>query len=195
MALEHLADQADPDPDGDRHVTLTRNDLEPARELLAERGLPADPATVQRLGHAIYAARWDVARPIQRRAEGDWRLHKAAERFPAALPAPAGAAPSAAPIVTFDALLQGFAADKGWGRLDAKPIPRPLYDRKRTLARLADFLEHSDASKVAKADAVRWKEEMQGRGLHASTIRNDLSELAAVMSYCRRFDRQHCYKV
>lgn len=185
LFTDFLADQAqphpaDPDPDGEKHVTLGRADLEPARELLAERGIPANPATVERLGHAIYQARWNVARTMLRRAKGNWRPDKTAERFPTALPAPAAAASPARPSATFDALLQGFALDKGWGRIDAKPIPRPLYDRKRTLARLGDFLGHSDATKVCKADAVRWKENMQARGLHASTVRNDLSECSAV---------------
>ena len=188
IVMGHLTDQADPeeDADGNRHVTLARDDLEPAQELLAERGLPADPATVDRLGRAIYQARWDVAWAMLRRAEGNWRPDKAAERFPAALPAAAMAVPPAAPAATFDALLQGFALDKGWGRIDAKPIPRPLYDRKRTLARLGDFLGHSDAAKVSKADAVRWKEDMQARGLHASTVRNDLSECSAVWKWAAR---------
>lgn len=191
MTMDFLGDQAqphptDPDPDGERHVTLERADLEPARELLAERGLPADPATVERLGHAIYHARWDVARTMLKRAKGNWRPDKTAERFPTALPAPAAAVPPPSPAATFDALLQGFALDKGWGRLDAKPIPRPLYDRKRTLARLADFLGHSDAAKVSRADTVRWKESMQVRQLHAATIRNDLSECSAVWKWAIR---------
>lgn len=185
-AMSQLADQADPDPDSARAVTLERADLGPARELLFERGLPADPATVDRLGHAIYQARWDVARTMLKRAEGNWRADRTAERFPTALPKPAATVPAPAPTATFDALLQGFALDKGWGRLDAKPIPRPLYDRKRTLARLADFLGHSDAVKVSRADAVRWKESMQVRQLHAATIRNDLSECSAVWKWALR---------
>ncbi len=167
-------------------MTLTRNDTDPARELLAERSLPADLATVERLGQAIYRARWNVANAMQRRADGDWRPDRAAARFPAALPAAVTVAAPAVTIATFDALLQGFALDKGWGRLDAKPIPRPLYDRKRTLARLGDFLGHVDAAAVSKADAVRWKEDMQARGLHASTIRNDLSECSAVWKWAMR---------
>jgi hypothetical protein len=43
-------------------------------------------------------------------------------------------------------------------QVNAKPIPRALYDRKRTLERLANFLGHRDAARVAKADVVRWKE-------------------------------------
>ena len=81
-----------------------------------------------------------------------------------------------------DALLAGWALDRGW-KLDMTPAPRPLYDRVRTMERLAAFLGHRDAARVAKADAVRWKEDMLARGLHASTIRNDLSEMSAVWAW------------
>ena len=42
------------------------------------------------------------------------------------------------------------------------------------------------AAKVAKADAVRWKEDAQRRGLKAPTIRNDLSECSAVWKWAIR---------
>ena len=45
------------------------------------------------------------------------------------------------------------------------------------------FIGHRDAARVSKADAVRWKEDMMGRGLHASTARNDLSECSAVWAW------------
>lgn len=188
IALERLDEQCDPDPDGSGNVTLTVSDTGPARELLAERGLPATPDTVERLALAIYRVRCDVARLMLRRAEGDWRPDKTAARFPVAIPSVAKAAVPPAPGLTFDALLAGWALDRGW-QVDAKPIPRPLYDRKRTLERLADFLGHRDASRVSKADAVAWKEEMQGRGLHASTVRNDLSECSAVWAWGLRIGK------
>ena len=40
--------------------------------------------------------------------------------------------------------------------------------------------------RVAKADAVRWKEDMQRRNLHTSTVRNDLSECSAVWKWAIR---------
>ena len=64
-----------------------------------------------------------------------------------------------------------------------KPVPRAFYDRVRTLERFADFIGHRDALKVAKADMVRSKAEMLGRGLHAATVRNDLSELSAIWKW------------
>jgi site-specific recombinase XerC len=64
-----------------------------------------------------------------------------------------------------------------------KPIPGPPYERLRTLERFGASLGHRDASAVAKADAVRFKEDMQARGRHASTVRNDMSELSAIRTH------------
>jgi hypothetical protein len=64
-----------------------------------------------------------------------------------------------------------LARDQGFD-LAAKPIARAAYDRVRTLDRLGQFIGHRDAERVAKADAVRWKESMQARALAVSTIRN-----------------------
>lgn len=188
MVLEHLGDQQDPNPDGNGDVTLTQRDTDPARELLAERGLPATPEMVARLGMAVYRVRGEVAHLMLRRADGNWRPDKAAERFPTALPSPVPVAPKPGPGCTFDALLAGWALDRGW-QMDAKPIPRALYDRKRTVERMADFLGHRDASRVTKADAVSWKEDMQTRGLHASTVRNDLSECSAIWAWGLRIGK------
>jgi integrase len=48
------------------------------------------------------------------------------------------------------------------------------------------FQAHRDATKVTKADAVRWKEDMQARGLAIATVRNDLSEMSALWSHALR---------
>jgi len=142
-ALEQMDDQVDPDPDSAREVTLSKHDLDPAQVLLTEHGLAIDPATVARLGRAIYAARRDVAQTLLTRAEGDWRPDPAGARFPVMV---TRLAATIAPIVqgcTIDELLTGFALDKGWGSPNAKPISRPLYDRKRTLERLMAFVGQS----------------------------------------------------
>ena len=177
--LGQLADQRDPDPESAREVTLTRNDTDPARALLMERGLPTDTVTVERLGHAIFDARWDVARLLERRASGDWSPDRAAGRYPSSLPPKAPVVP---PECTVEALLKGWALDRGMDS-EAKPIARAVYDRKRTLERLAVFVVHRNAALVTKADAVRWKSDMMTRGLHASTARNDLSECSAIWTW------------
>ncbi len=188
IALESLEAQCNPDPEGDGRVTLTGHDTDAARSLLTERGLPSDPASVDRLGLAIFHARRDVALLMLRRSEGDWRRDSAGDRFPTSLPSPAMKAPVAPLGLTFDALLSGWALDRGW-RVDATPMPRPLYDRLRTLERLAAFLGHRDAGRVSKAGALAWKEDMLRRGLHASTVRNDLSECSAVWSWGLRMSK------
>ncbi len=124
----------------------------------------------------MFDAKVKFATLMQKRAQGDWALDPNLSRWPAPNATPAG------PALTMDALLAGWAADHGW-KVDAKPVPRPLYDRQRTIARLSAFLEQTDASAVTQADAVRWKEDMQQRGLHASTVRNDLSEMSAVWAW------------
>lgn len=180
-----LIDQYDGEGD-DRWVQLSADDKQDATDILAGRGLPADRATVHRLAGAVFDAKLNAAQLLERRAAGDWSPDPAEARIPTPSPALAKRGVRAPAVASFDTLLQGFAADKGWGHPDAVPIPRPLYDRKRTLARLADFLGHSDAAKVSKADGVRWKEEMQARSLHASTIRNDLSECSAIWKWATR---------
>ena len=131
FALGELSDQRDPDPESAREVTLTRNDTDPARVLLMERGLPSDTASVERLGHAIFDARGDVARLMVRRASGDWSPDRAAGRYPSPVPVTV-AVPVAVRGFTIDALLKGWALDRGKD-VDAKPIDRAVYDRKRTL--------------------------------------------------------------
>lgn len=185
---ERLSDQVDPDPGGSGDVTLSRHDIADATALLTSRGLPADPATVRRLGLAVYRARWDLARLMERRAEGDWTPDKAAARYPEPTPRAAAPQPPAAPGVTFGALVAGWGRDHGWS-LDAKPINRSLYDRKTVLDRLEAFLGHDDAARVTKADAIRFKEARQAEGVHSATVTNDLSACSAVWRWGQRMGR------
>nr|WP_294520836.1 hypothetical protein [uncultured Rhodopila sp.] len=165
-------------------IHLRPDDRAEAAALLRAHGHVGDADTVTRMGKALFAAKLDFANEMARRAGGDWSPDPSLVRFPP-VTAPKAAAPTPRPSpvgCTFDALLSGWAADRGM-KLDAKPVPRALYDRQRTIARLGAFLGHSNASVVTQADAVRWKEEMQGRDLHASTVRNDLSEMSAVWTW------------
>lgn len=88
----------------------------------------------------------------------------------------------AAQAHSMDDLIRGWGADRGWS-MDAKPMQRGLYDRVRTVERLATFLGHRDAARVTKADAARMKADCQARGLKVATIRNDLSELSAIWKW------------
>jgi hypothetical protein len=120
---------------------------------------------------------------MQRRASGDWSPDKNLQRFPEAKSKSTAPAPTPAPSLSFDNLLKGWARDHGFD-LDARPIARAAYDRERTLERLASFLGHRDAIKVAKPDAVRWKEEMQARGLAAEWKLDVLTNTQLPFSLC-----------
>ena len=192
MVLDGLSDRVvetgvdgGPPEDYERDLRLLPQDRDEASALLTEHGFPPDPDAIERVGRALFNANVLAAKLMVRRAGGDWRPDRDTSRFPPATDfAPVAPAPSA-PECTMDALLAGWAADRGYAT-DAKPVPRPLYDRQRTMERLAAFLGHRDASAVSKADAGRWKEDMQKRGLHAATVRNDLSEMSAVWAWGAR---------
>lgn len=189
QADQFIPDTEDPiNPAHTREVTLTEDDRAEALRLLIEARLPALPQNIDRVAHAIWAAKMDLFPILERTAEGDWSPDPNIVRFPELLPAPPRAPQrppdrsSAEPGLSFDDLLKGWARDAGLSQ-NAKPIPRPLYDRTRTLERLAAFLGHRDAAKVTKAEAVRWKESMQERELSVLTVRNDLSEMSALWKH------------
>lgn len=187
--VDRLSEQVDPDPDGHGELTLSRHDIGDATDLLNSRGLPADPEAVQRLGEAIYRARWEVARLMQRRLDRDWRADTTAELYPPEPTRSGATAPTkAAAGPTFGGLLAGWGRDRGWS-LDAKPISRGLYDRNLIIARFVAFVGHDDASAITKADAVRWKEFRQAGGVHASTVTNDLSACSAVWTWGQRMGK------
>lgn len=133
--------------------------------MLQEGGWTTDPASVAK---GVTLSRLKFSQTMQRRAAGNWSADRFAQNFPAP------AAP-VAPPVPFDTLVAGWAKDHGH-RL-TPPISRAAYDRQRTIARLGEFLGHQDAARVVKADAVRWKVDMQARGLAIATQRNDISEM------------------
>jgi integrase len=174
-ARDHLSDLIGDDEHGSGvapHVVARDLDAD-ITPLLADAGRNVDPASRHKLAMRLARVAFEWHRgQVERAATGRWRPTVSAQEFPSGLLSAAGA-------VTFDIILVGWAGDRGW-KLDMKPIPRPLYDRVRTIERLATFVGHRDAKRVTKADAVRWKEEMQARGVSAATIRNDISEMSAI---------------
>jgi site-specific recombinase XerC len=65
--------------------------------------------------------------------------------------------------VKFETLIDGWAAER-------KPMPKTIYEYKRTLANLAIFLGHDDAIRLSSQDLVAWKAKMIGAGLNPKTI-------------------------
>jgi integrase len=180
-ALDALADQVTSEPPDDGghgggdFTTTSKQDRADAVALLTEHGLDTAPETIERVAQAVFGARVKFTQRMIRGADGAGPVGCTANGPDVA---PQGM-PKAAPDCTFDTLLTGWALDRGWS-LDMRPIPGPLYERQRTLDRFAVFIGHRDATAVCKADAVRFKLDLQTRGRHASTIRNDLSELSAI---------------
>ena len=178
LNLDLLSEQRTPtNAEGDFEVDPNKRDRSEAAEMLQEGGWAPHPESVARVAVGVTTARTLFAQTMLRRSRGDWSPDEYLSQFPTPSPSPQHASPTSA--ITFDALLSGWAKDHGHS-LDVKPISRAAYDRKRTLIRLGEFLGHTDALKVAKADVVRWKEDMQGRGLAVATIRNDISEVSAI---------------
>lgn len=193
LHLEALNDQlSDPDEmTGEREADPTRKDREEAEGALRDRGWADDGATVGRASQAVFKARYRFVLAMLRRARGDWSADTTPALYPteATQPPPAlpqatlpAVSPGAAVALDITELLRGWAMDRGKD-IDAKPINRAVYDRVRTVERVAVFLGHRDACRVTRADAVRLKEEMQRRGRKAATIRNDLSELRKVWAW------------
>jgi integrase len=158
-------------------VEYTQREVGP---LLAAEGLSVDNDSLERLSKRLLVTQWHFLRDLAERARsGRWAVTIRPEDFPVGA---VGKGKTRDAGCTFDALLEGWALDHGW-RVDAKPVPRALYDRQRTMERFATFLGHCDADQVGKADVVRWKEDAMRRGLQSPTVRNDISELSAVWAW------------
>ncbi len=97
-------------------------------------------------------------------------------RFAASVPA-AKASPSK---VEFDELVKGWAAER-------KPAEKTLYDWKRVMVQLAEFLGHRDAARVTSEDLIAWKNSLVASGLAAKTIRESrLAPVRAILRWGRR---------
>lgn len=162
-------------------------DIAEAEAVAAVHGITADQASLSALAQALWLAKVHIAETMVRRASGDYGRDEYANRYPDITAAVAQRTTSSDcdASLAFDDLLNGWARDHG---LDphGQPIERALYDRKRTLERLAAFVGHRNAAAVGKSDAARWKEGMQIRRLSNSTIRNDISEMSAIWNWAIR---------
>jgi integrase len=60
---------------------------------------------------------------------------------------------------------------------EARPEARRLYQTRLTMGKLSGMVEHDDATRVTRADIIRFKEGLAGRNLKAQTINRYLNEL------------------
>ena len=179
-ATEHLGDHLRA-LDGEADIppgNLIRDMASEVDPLLISTGRTIDPDSLRRLTERLARIAWEWHRgQVERATTGRVTAALRPQHVPSE-PLRAGAGAGC----TMDRLIEGWAADRGW-RLDMKPVPRALYDRLRTLERLAGFLEHRDAHRVDREAVARWKAEIQSRGTGASSIRNDFSEMSAVWKH------------
>jgi hypothetical protein len=183
LRLEIAIDLAKDDPsmfDPD-DMEFAAHSREWAGSIREAQGFATDAESVGHLADALTRAERAFREILKRRVEGDWSPDANLAKFPA-LPAVSATPGPMVTGLTVDVLLAGWALDHGW-TLGAKPIPRALYDRQRTLERLATCLGHRDADQVTKTDAVRWKEDILKRGRNAATVRNDISEMSAIWAW------------
>lgn len=171
-----------------------------AIDLLAAHGHVADDGSRQRLAESLADNALSLFATAEARSRGDYSPDRTLESFPKVEPIggpgtdgpqvesaafrlhlggePEVAAPPAqsALALTFEAIREGYLREGSDG-----------YDRvrgsKRYLDRLAAFLRHSDASRVTKADIVRWKEHLLKKGFKPKTINHHIKGVGAVFNH------------
>ncbi|MBI2254388.1 MAG: tyrosine-type recombinase/integrase [Proteobacteria bacterium] len=72
---------------------------------------------------------------------------------------------------------------------ERKPIERTEYERRRFLGRLATFVGHDDATKLTKADIVRWKDALLAEDKHPKTVTNHLLHARALFEWAKNNER------
>lgn len=162
-----------------------------AAGILAASGRIADTDSRVRLAASLADNALSLLSTTERHARGDYSPDATLGSFPKVEPA-SGLGPQVEPLgvesvlsgklpqsqkpeialpgLTFAALREGYLKEGSDG-----------YDRvrgsKRYLDRLAAFLRHSDASRVTKADIVRWKEYLLKKGLKPQSLLSGISGL------------------
>ena len=144
---------------------------ERAQQILTEHGLRVDAAGELKLGKAVAAAMQRASLTLARFAEGEY------DASPAAAPRAVKVEAPVAKPVSFDTLVEGWAAEK-------RPAEKTVYEWRRVTKRLAVFLGFDDAAQVTTDDLLRWKAEMVGAGRRPKTIRDaQLAPIRALMRW------------
>ena len=97
------------------------------------------------------------------------------EVAPGPLPPPL-APPEPVPALPWDALVDGWAAER-------RPVEKTVYEWRRVARKLAKFVGHDDARRLTVDDLVRWKAAMIDTGLRPKTIRD--AQLAPIRALLR----------
>lgn len=134
--------------------------------VLARRGLMIDAESRGRLNEQVLSAMRQVSEVQSRRVEGDYSPDPRATRFPVFEEPKAGSKG-----ITLSDLFEGWARER-------KPSQSTVDQWRKHVESFAIFLGHNDATRVTKADVVRWKDALLEAGNSPKTI-ND-AKLAAL---------------
>ncbi|MGA4554657.1 site-specific integrase [Methylorubrum aminovorans] len=114
--------------------------------VLARRGLMIDAESRGRINEQVLSAMRQVSEVQSRRAEGDYTPDPKAARFPVFDEPKAGSKG-----ITLLALFDGWARER-------KPSQSTVDQWRKHVESFGTFLGHDDATRVTKADVVRWKD-------------------------------------
>jgi integrase len=135
---------------------------ERVQELLASGGLRTDELSRPKIEKAFGAAIQRASTDLAKLAKGE--VAKSLHSQPAI--SVAQHTPDTVAVgehVTFESLIAGWASER-------RPMQKTIYEYKRVLGNLTDFLGHDDATRLSPKDLVAWKGKMIEAGLHPKTI-------------------------
>lgn len=177
-SLLYTGEPADPPSEPGLHPHWTQISrlkawcLDQADDLIAIHEWTVDEVSRLRLAKALASAVQRASLLLARFAEGDFRDDQAAR--PTAPPAQPDAV-TVRPPVSFDALLQGWAAER-------RPAPKTLYEWSRVVRQFAAHAGQDDATRITPEIVVGWKEALIEKGLKPKTISdNHLTALRTVL--------------
>ena len=123
--LDQMETEGDPTgnrADWDQVVVLSEQDRHDAATLLASAGLHGAKDTLERVGLAVWEAKWELCKAMLRRSQGDWSEDDNLRKFPSfthrrsvAGPVPSVTLPATG--CTIDIVLDGWALDQGCSTL------------------------------------------------------------------------------
>lgn len=149
-------------------------------ELLETEGLTVDRATRDQLSDRIFWLRVNLNNTLKLRSWGDYSPDPKLVTLPAWIPPnDAGEAPKGP---TFDALMDAW-------ELERAPPKRTLYEWKRAIKRLEDFVGHSEPARLTKAEMVSWKDALLASGKTTKTVSNHLLVTKALFNWAVKNER------
>ncbi|MDR3498111.1 MAG: tyrosine-type recombinase/integrase [Parvibaculum sp.] len=132
--------------------------------MLSTKGLHVDSESRLRVLAQVARALDEVAGQLRRNAEGDYSPDDNLQRYPSWASADQITVKKAS--ISFDALFEKWLKRKERRKPATVRRWRPII-----CARLPEFLGHSDARQLTKAQVIGWRDHLLGQGISARTVR------------------------